>query len=243
MTMISFLPERRNGPELIDLPLENSSRSEYAGSLADIRTVNRFLGDYRAMLKYFTALLPVEAGLPAGPVRVLDVATGSADIPVEIVKWARGKKMRIEVTALDNNSVAVLEAEAFTEGYPEITVTRADGFSLPFEDGSFDIVLCAKALHHFSEEDTVRFLQEIGRVAAIGYIVMDLRRSWVAWVLISLLTRLLTKNRFTRHDGPLSVLRSYTVRELDALAKRAGLHGRKVTKEPFWLMVVSGRKI
>ena len=66
----------------------------------------------------------------------------------------------------------------------------ADGFSLPFADGSFDIVVCNKALHHFSDEDSVKVLQEIGRVAAIGYVVMDLRRSWVAWALISLITRL-----------------------------------------------------
>ena len=106
----------------------------------------------------------------------------------------------------------------------------ADGFSLPFEDGSFDIVLCSKTLHHFSEEDTVRLLKEIDRVAAIGYIIMDLRRSWVAWLLISMLTRIFSRNRLTRHDGPMSVLRSYTVAELDALADRAGLAGRRIVR-------------
>jgi hypothetical protein len=79
-------------------------------------------------------------------------------------------------------------------------------------------------------------------VSAIGYIVMDLRRSWVAWALISVLARFFTRNSFTRHDGPMSVLRSYTVPELDTLAERAGLAGRRVVKEPFWLMVVWGRK-
>ena len=191
---------------------------------------------------YFSSLVPAIAESPAKPIRVLDVATGSADIPVAIVKWARKQGIRIEVTAVDNNPIAVREAEAFTLGYPEITIAVADGFSLPFEDGSFDIVLCAKTLHHFSEEDTVRLLKEIGRVAAIGYIVMDLRRSWVAWALISVLARLFTRNSFTRHDGPMSVLRSYTVAELDTLAERAGLAGSRVVKEPFWLMVLWGRK-
>jgi len=103
--------------------------------------------------------------------------------------------------------------------------------------------MCNKTLYHFSEEDTVSLLKELGRVAAEGYIIMDLRRSWVAWALIFMLTRVFSRNRLTRHDGPLSVLRSYTDKELSVLAGKAGLAGRHVTKEPFWLTVVWGRKI
>jgi hypothetical protein len=44
------------------------------------------------------------------------------------------------------------------------------------------------------------------------------------------------------HDGPMSVLRSYTVPELEGFAERAGPAGRRVVKEPFWQIVVSGRK-
>jgi len=237
-----LLPERRHGPELIDLPIENYSLSEFAASLADIRKVNRFLGDYRATIKYVSSILWAISGFFARPIRVLDVATGSADIPVAIVKWARGHGIQIEVTAIDNNPIAVRKALVFALPYPEITVAVANGFSLPFDDRSFDIVLCAKTLHHFSEEDTVKLLQEIDRVAALGYFVMDLRRSWVAWALIKVLTGLFTRNRLTRHDGPMSVLRSYTASEMDALAERAGLVGHRVVKEPFWLMAVWGRK-
>ena len=240
--MMSLVPERRRGPELIDLPPENYSQSEYAGSLADIRKVNRFLGDNRAVLKFFSALVSGIATSMERPIRVLDIATGSADIPVTIVKWARRQGIKVVVTAVDINPLAIREAAAFTQAYPEITVVVADGFSLPFEDGSFDIVLCAKTLHHFSEEDTVRLLKETGRVAAIGYIIMDLRRSWVAWLLISVLARIFSRNRLTRHDGPMSVLRSYTVIELGALADRAGLAGHRIKREPFWLMALSGRK-
>ncbi len=237
------MPEKRRGPELIDLPIENYSLAEYSGNLADIRKVNRFLGDYRTTLKFFAFLVPINAVFLGRPIRVLDVATGSADIPVAIVKWARGQGIQIEVTAVDNNPNAIREAEAFTEGYPEITVAEADGFSLPFEDGSFDIVLCVKTLHHFREQDDVRMLKELDRVAAEGYIITDLRRSWVAWALITMLSRLFTRNRLTRHDGPLSVLRSYTVPELNTLAKKAGLTGHKLALEPFWQIVVWGRKV
>jgi SAM-dependent methyltransferase len=240
--MMSFLPRRKRGLELIDLPNENYSLSEYAGNLADIRKVNHYLGDYHTTLRHFTSLVPADAGIWARPIKVLDVGTGSADIPAAIVEWARRQGIQVEVTAIDNNPMAVREAIAFTRSYPEISVAVADGFSLPFEDGSFDIVMCANTLHHYGEEDAVRLLKEIHRVAAIGYIVKDLRRSWVAWSLITMLTRIFTKNRLTRHDGPLSVLRSFTVTEQEALAGRAGFVGHRVVKEPFWLVVISGRK-
>jgi 2-polyprenyl-3-methyl-5-hydroxy-6-metoxy-1,4-benzoquinol methylase len=238
---MSLVPKRRRGPELLDLPPENYSQSELTGSLADIRKVNRFLGDNHAILKFLSALVPSIAAAER-PVRVLDVATGSADIPVAIVKWARKRGRKVAVTAVDVNPEVVREAAAFTRAYPEITVARADGFSLPYGDGSFDIVLSVKTLHHFSEEDTVRWLKELYRVAAAGYIIMDIRRSWVAWALITMLTRLFTRNRLTRYDGPLSVLRSYTDAELKALAGRAGLSGCRVVRAPFWRIVVTGRK-
>jgi SAM-dependent methyltransferase len=240
--LAAWVPARSSGPELIDLPIAADAVAEYAGSLADIRTVNRYLGDYRAVLGHLPALLPAVAQRRGRPLRVLDVATGSADIPVAMALWARGRGIPLEVTAVDNNPLAVREAEAFTRGCPEITVARGDCLSLPYGDGSFDVVVCAKSLHHFSDEDAVRVLREILRVTAGGYLVIDLRRSRVAWALISLLSRLFTRNRLTRHDGPLSVLRSYTVAELDALAARAGLCGRRVTRAPFWLIVVAGRK-
>jgi 2-polyprenyl-3-methyl-5-hydroxy-6-metoxy-1,4-benzoquinol methylase len=237
-----FFPKRRDDPELIDLPSETYDKSEFAESLADIRKVNRYLGDNHAILKVFSALVSGFAVSEARPIRVLDVATGSADIPVAIVRWARRHGLNIVVNAVDVNPLAVHEAAEYTHGYSEITIAVADGFSLPYEDGSFDVVMCNKTLHHFSEEDTVSLLKELGRVAAAGYIIMDLRRSWVAWALIFMLTRVFSRNRLTRHDGPLSVLRSYTDKELSVLAGKAGLAGRQVTREPFWLTVVWGRK-
>ncbi len=241
MTM-SFVPNRRGGPELIDLPPENYSHAEYIGNLADQRTVNRFLGDYCAVLKHLKALVSGLEASPGRPIKVLDVAAGSADIAAAIVKWARRHGLNIAVTAADNNPVAVREATALTQAFPELTVVVADGLSLPFEDGSFDIVMCSKTLHHFTEEDTVKLLQEVNRVASAGCLVMDLRRSWLAWLLISMLTRLFSRNRLTQYDGPLSVLRAYTVSEMQALSRRAGLAKCRVAKEPFWLMVVSWRR-
>lgn len=212
---------------------------EFVESLLDIQKVNRFLGNNRAVIKYIRRKLMQMQTCPGIPLTLLDVATGSGDIPRAIVHWARKSGVLIKITAVDLQPLAVQEASGFTHAYPEITVCIADGLALPFQNRSFDIVLCNKTLHHFGEEDAIKLIQEAARVAASEVLIIDLRRSWTAWLLISILARIFTQNRVTRHDGPLSVLRSYTPVELGKLAERAGQSDFLVKKEPFWLMVLA----
>ncbi len=232
-----FSPERRIGPELLDLPPESYTPDELDGSLADIRVVNRHLGDVRAILKHFSRLT---AGIALDRLNILDIATGSADIPVAIAAWARKKGLPITVTGIDINPQTIHIASEITRAYPEINLAVADGLDLPFPDKSFDFVLCSKTLHHFTEEQAVQLIKGVSRVARRGYLLMDLRRSWIAYLLIYLLTRLFTKNRLTRSDGPLSVLRSFTPDELRSIASQAGASDFTLFTEPFWLMVLTG---
>ncbi len=234
---MTFLPDRRSGKELLDIPSEQGDFPEFAQSMADIRTVNRLLGGKCSILRHLDEL----AGFgERGPLRVLDVATGSADIPVAIADWARRKGIAVKITAVDINPNVIRVAAGYVEGYPEITLVRADGFRLPFKAGSFDIVTCSLTLHHFTEEDTVKFLGHITGYAGKGCIIGDLRRSWIAYFLFYLITVFFLRNRYTRHDGLLSVLKSYTPEELERLAGEAGLSGFRVLKHPFWRMALVG---
>ena len=232
---MSLIPKKRKGPEFLDLPHDAYSVEELQGSLADIRVVNRYLGDQHAMLKHLTGKIAGSAGFT-----LLDVATGSADLPVAIIEWARKERISAAITGVDINEHTVEVARKQTAGYPEIKLAVADGLRLPFPDKSFDFVLCSKTNHHLTDDDNVRLMKEMLRVAKRGYIIMDLRRSWIAYGLIYLLTRLFTKNRLTRHDGPLSVLKAFTPGELAALASSAGASKFTVSREPFWLLVLSG---
>jgi len=229
------IPQRRAGPEYLDLPPEAYRLEELEGSLADIRAVNRYLGDRQALMKHLAAGIG-----KGGSFSVLDVATGSADLPVAIADWARKTGISAGITGVDINERTIGVAHKQTAGYPEITLRVADGLNLPFPDKSFDFVFCCKTAHHLTDGDNVRLIQEMMRVAKQGYFVIDLRRSWVAWGLIYALTRLLTRNRLTRHDAPLSVLKAFTPGEFAALASRAGAGNFTVSREPFWLLVLSG---
>lgn len=230
-----LVPRRRTSPEFLDLSPESYALEELAGTLADIRIINRYLGDQRALLKHLSKMV---AGSSA--FTLLDVATGSADIPMAIVDWARRAGVAASVTAVDMNEHTVDIARQHAAGYPEIRVETADALRLPYPDDSFDIVVCSKTTHHMSNEDAVRLVKEMLRVARRGYLVMDLRRSWIAYALIRILTRIFTRNRLTRYDGPLSVLKSFTPAELAAVAGKAGAARFSVSREPFWLLVLAG---
>jgi 2-polyprenyl-3-methyl-5-hydroxy-6-metoxy-1,4-benzoquinol methylase len=235
-----WIPERRRLPELLDHPHDSYPRDELEGALKDLTFVNYYLGNGRAVLKHLAAM---NAETVNEGFTVLDVATGTADIPVTIAKWARQAGIRVGITAVDLDPISIGIARRRCESFPEITLAVADGFALPFADQRFDYVLCSKTAHHFTDEKVLRMIKEFSRVARRGYVIVDLRRSWVAYILIFLLTRLFSRNRLTRSDGPLSVLKSFTPGELAALASRSGTSVFRVSKEPFLLIVLDGRVI
>jgi ubiquinone/menaquinone biosynthesis C-methylase UbiE len=132
----------------------------------------------------------------------------------------------VRVTGVDSRP-EVLEAAALADSRVtatgELALHVADGRTLPYPDGSFDIVHTSMLVHHLDPEAARALLAEMGRVARVGVVVNDLVRSRRAWLGAWLFSHLVTRNRLTRHDAPLSVRRAYSVPELIALLAAAGL--------------------
>jgi ubiquinone/menaquinone biosynthesis C-methylase UbiE len=215
---------RASGAERMDAP--DADPVELEQSLGDIRAVNRWLGGTRVVLSLLGRLMHRN---PREEYRVLDVATGSADIPVALAYWARRRGVRVRIVATDLHPATLAEARRRTAAEPQITVEEADALRLPYANDAFDFALLCTALHHFDEQDAVTALRELGRVARIGVVVSDLRRTRVGLLGARLLAATLWRRHpMTRHDGPLSVRRAFTPRELGAMARRAGLTRVKV---------------
>jgi SAM-dependent methyltransferase len=221
---VTSLP-RAAGAERMDEPGQDPA--ELGRSLADLRGVNRWLGGYRVVLHHLGRLV---ARHPRPAYRVLDVATGSADIPLKVSAWARRKGIRMQITATDLHATTLAYARRQAAADPDVRVEPADALQLPYADGAFDFALCSTALHHFDARDQLlRVLGELDRVAGIGGIINDLRRSRPALVGANLLAATFWRTHpVTRHDGPLSVRRAFTPAELDDLARGAGLPGARV---------------
>src|SRR5262245_26733816 len=96
-------PPRRFESERMDEP--GVPHEMLVETLRDIARFNRLFGGVRAVLHHLERL--VRARTPDAPVSVLDLGTGSADIPRAIVCWSRKRKMPLQVTAVDINPVMI----------------------------------------------------------------------------------------------------------------------------------------
>jgi ubiquinone/menaquinone biosynthesis C-methylase UbiE len=172
--------------------------------------------------------------------KILDVAAGSADVTAAMARHAGKMGFKVFAVAVDLNSAALSRGRVWNREFHEISYALANGLKLPFPDDSFDIVHCSLVLHHLSEEDAVRFLGEMARVSRFAVIAGDLRRNYIPWALIWIISRLFTSNKYTRYDGPLSVLRSFTPREMKRLARASGLKEFRVGRRHFWRMSLVG---
>jgi SAM-dependent methyltransferase len=236
---MSTLP-RGSGNELMDAATLDPG--QLSRSLEDLRRVNRWLGGTRVVLHHLGGLMKRH---PRARWRVLDLATGSGDIPLTLARWARERGQELEVVATDNHPVTLELARRHTAAEPAVRTALADALALPFADGSFDVALISTAFHHFDDEaDCIQVLREMDRVSRVGWIVNDLARSRAALAGARLLAvTAWRRHPITRHDGPLSVRRAFTVRELRALAARAGFRGVQVRGHaPFRLALVAEKE-
>jgi SAM-dependent methyltransferase len=202
-------------PELMDRP--QPVTPELASDLRNLRRLNRYFGSY-ALIQHFLQRWI----LPETQMRVLDLATGSGDIPRLVVDHARKVGATITVEAVDQQASTLEIARGLSANYPEITFVEGDALSFR-EGGSLcDLVLCSLALHHFDENDAVKILARCRQLSSGYVLVSDLRRGLLATVGVYLLTALIFRDPMTRADGRTSAARAFSFRELRTLAERAG---------------------
>lgn len=213
-----LVPARRSDPEWMDRT--DNDPADLTDTLDDIRLVNRYLRGSSIILRAVRPFL--EAARGNRVLSVLDVGTGGADLPMDLVADARRRGCNIRVVAVDRDPVTLRYAREQTAGTPEIEVLPADAFALPFPPASFDLVIASMFLHHFIEDDAVRLVTGFRRIATRAVIINDLRRHLVSWAFISLASRVTRRHPMFVHDAALSVLRGFTRAELKTIAKRSG---------------------
>jgi ubiquinone/menaquinone biosynthesis C-methylase UbiE len=209
--------------------------------MRDVQRINGLLGAYPVLLAHLGRL----ATWPADrPLRVLDVATGLADIPRALVDWARRKGRPIEVVGLDLNARILAMAQDQLAGYPEITLVEGNALALPFETASFDWGLCHLALHHFPLDTHVAFFRELDRVIRPGggVLVGDLLRSRLNYLgAVPFLS--LVASPIAKRDGLVSILNALSAPELKRLLSDTELgYVRRRALAPLGQYVVGGVK-
>jgi len=201
-------------PELMDRPQPLSAELER--DLRNLRQLNRYFGSHAVILRFMRRWIR-----PGDHLRIVDLATGSGDIPRLIVDFARKIGVKVQIDALDRQAATLEIAAKLSVDYPEISCIEANILEWrPAEP--YEMVLCSLALHHFSNEDAVRVLRRCRELSRKFVLVSDLRRSLLATIGVYFLTALIFREPMTRYDGRLSAARAFSFTEMAELARQAG---------------------
>jgi len=216
--MLDRFKQRSHRLEHIDTG--NYTAAEYEDCIGELQFVNRWMGDAHSLKA--TLLREVEAQRLTD-FSILDLGAGSGELLRVAATWARQTHRRLRAVGLELNERMAESILEESEHFAEISSVRGDALKLPFADAEFDYVICSLFTHHLLDEQVVQVLGEMSRVAKRRIFVIDLHRHPVAYLLYTTLGKIVLHNRLLRHDGALSILRSFKSDELLELAQRAGL--------------------
>ncbi|HYK41713.1 MAG TPA: methyltransferase domain-containing protein [Thermoanaerobaculia bacterium] len=218
--MSLLIPERRPSHEILDdekLPPE-----EMARSLRDLELVQRAWGGARALAHWLVPRM-ARGDRPV----LVDVGAGSGAVTRELGRRLAAAGLSARTIAVDLQWRHLAAGRTRAAG---VLSAAADAFSLPFADGGVDWAVSTLVFHHFSPAENRAFLRELSRVSRRGFLVLDLRRHRVPWIVVSLAGRMLFETRVSLLDGRASVLQAYTPDEADRIASDAvpGAHAESV---------------
>ena len=200
--------------EIMDRPQPVSLELER--DLQSLRQLNRWFGSYRLVLRFMRRWIK-----PGARLRVVDLATGSGDIPRLLIDFGRNIGAQIEIDAIDRQSATLQIARQLSAGYPEISFHEADilGWNCAQD---YDIALCSLVLHHFSDEDAVRLLRRCRELSKRFVLTSDVRRGFLLRTGVHVLTALIFREPMTRFDARLSAQRAFSFSEMRQVAIQAG---------------------
>jgi SAM-dependent methyltransferase len=219
--------------QLTELMDEPCSYTELRDCLRDLVRVNRTVFTYRPTLEW------LEQFAAAGRLHIVDVGSGAGDMLRRIEQWARTKRIAVRLTGVDRNPYAARAAREFGEQDCAIEWVTSDAYAYR-PDAKIDLVISSLFAHHLEDAEIVGFLRWMEDVAARGWFVNDLRRGRVPYYAFTLLANTMRWHRFVRHDGPVSVRRSFSAEDWQRYVREAGLESKNLaiyTRRPGRLCV------
>ncbi|CAN5380632.1 class I SAM-dependent methyltransferase [soil metagenome] len=206
-------------------------------ALRYIRAINILLGYTRVTLNYLDQF---SARWKRGEtIHIVDYATGSADLPRAILKWADRRGWDVRVTGIDLHEHTASQAQAAGND-PRLKIVCGSALDVPFANGSFDYAITSLFLHHLDTPDAARVLSSMAAVSRRGIIAGDLLRNRRAYTWIKLMT--LLANPIVKHDAPASVAQGFTRDEVLTMRDAACVGFAQYRKHFGHRFVLAGEK-
>ncbi|MES2754707.1 MAG: methyltransferase domain-containing protein [Pseudomonadota bacterium] len=223
------LAERAIADELMDA--DDLDPATYAAVVGDLAKVNAVTLAARPTLDFLARAVGDMTGF-----KLLDVGFGDGDMLRRIARWAARRGLDVELVGVDLNPRSEAAARAHTP--PGLPIRWVTGDYAELAGERWDFVISSLVAHHMTRAQLIAFLRFMATEAARGWLVNDLHRHRFAHAGYPLLARLFGWHPIVRHDGRLSIARSYRPAEWPPLLAAAGVTGARVYRAfPFRLCV------
>jgi len=215
------LSRRAHLSEWMDEPC---SYEDFRACLHDLEQVNRLVLAYRPTLRWLQQF----ADEKKSPLHIVDVGCGGGDMLRRVEQWANANHVAVKLTGIDLNPYAAKAAREFSGASSAIEWITGDAFSYQPET-PIDIALSSLFTHHLPDAEIVRFVAWMERVTVRGWFINDLHRERFPYYGFSALAWLMRWHRFVRHDGPISIRRSFSPEDWAKYISAAGLRADAVS--------------
>jgi SAM-dependent methyltransferase len=220
------LAVRSQAEELMDA--DDLDAATYADVVGDLATVNTVTMARRPTLDFLARAIKGRKRF-----RLLDVGFGDGDMLRRIANWAKAKGIEAELVGVDLNPRSEQAARAHGGAIRYVTGDYADLAHEPW-----DVIVSSLVAHHMSHDQLIAFLRFMEGHASAGWFVNDLHRHGFAHWGFPVLATIARWHPIVRHDGTLSIARSYRPDEWPPLLAEAGITEAKVRRVfPFRLCV------
>lgn len=200
---------------------EPGSYAELEACLRDLARVNRLTWAYAPTLQWLERCAARTVGR-GHPLRIVDLGCGFGDTLREVERWARRRRLPVELTGVDFNPHAIRAAEAETGDVRGIHWIAGDALSYR-PAAEIDVVISSLFTHHLTDDEIVRLLAWMESAARVGWLISDLHRHAVPYHLFKLWSRAAGWHPFVRHDGPVSIRRGFSRHDWKELCRSADL--------------------
>lgn len=222
------LATRAIAEELMDA--DDLSRETYAAVVGDLAKVNTLTMAARPTLDF---LRRGTAGMKR--FKLLDVGFGDGDMLRRIARWAVQRGLTADLVGIDLNPRSALAATAHTP--PALAIRYETGDYADLAGQGWDFIVSSLVAHHMTHGQLVAFLRFMETQARRGWLVNDLHRHGFAHAGFPLLATLARWHGIVRHDGTLSIARSYRPAEWPPILAEADVTARVYRAFPFRLCV------
>lgn len=218
---------RASGEEFLDRPECDATLA--AASYRFMERVNRHFGGIRVALRFLQDMRRLQP--PGSRLHILDIGSGSCDIPLALSHWATRHGHPLRFTCLEPAPHALAIARnrlAEAQDLP-IRLLQENAFAHSPQE-PYDCAMASMCFHHLKDEDILALLRRLRSFVRRRILINDLRRSAPALLAARILA--IGQPHGVRHDALLSIRRGFTVPGLRALLNELEGARIQVRREP-----------